>query len=269
MGSEVLRYPYGSDPSQYGDLHLPLGPRFPGVVVVLHGGYWRSRYGAELGAPLAQDLAAHGIVAWNLEYRRAGNGGGWPETFDDVAAGIDLLAELARRHALQLSRVTALGHSAGGHLAVWAAGRGKLPVGSPGRARDSAPLVPLTAVVSQAGLLDLHQARLLNLSDGAVVNLLGSSPDEDPTRYLLADPLPQAPLSVPVYAVVGSDDSTVPAEQSRAYTAACNAGRTSDPAAAPAQLVEVPGDHYDLIDPHSEAYAVCRALLMDTLGSPQ
>jgi acetyl esterase/lipase len=273
--SSVLRYPYGPDASQYGELHLPAVRRFAGVAVVLHGGYWRSRYGAELGTPLAQDLAGHGIPAWNLEYRRAGNGGGWPETFDDVAAGIDLLARLAGRHDLRLDRVTALGHSAGGHLAVWAAGRSQLPVGSPGRASALAPLVPLTAVVSQSGLLDLRQARLQNLSDGAVLNLLGSSPEEDPSRYLLADPMHLAPLPVPVYAVVGRNDSTVPPQLSRAYVTVCNAtaihgfarpmADPARPAPAPARLVEVPGDHFDLIDPTSEAYAVCRALVAESL----
>jgi acetyl esterase/lipase len=264
----VLRYPYGADASQYGELHLPAVRRFAGVAVVLHGGYWRSRYGAELGTPLAQDLARHGIPAWNLEYRRAGNGGGWPETFDDVAAGIDLLAQLAGLHDLQLDRVTALGHSAGGHLAVWAAGRPQLPVGSPGRAAAWAPLVPLTAVVSQSGLLDLRRARLQNLSDGAVLNLLGSSPEEDPVRYLLADPMQLAPLPVPVYAVVGANDSTVPPQLSRAYVAVCNAAAIAGPARpapAPARLIEVPGDHFDLIDPTSEAYAVCRALVAQSL----
>ena len=123
------KYQYGEDPSQFGELYLPElpdGGARRGVVVVIHGGYWRSQYGAELGEPLAKDLAAHGMAAWNLEYRRAGNGGGWPNTFADVLAGIDKLADLAADHSLDLDRVVALGHSAGGHLAVWAAGRDRL-----------------------------------------------------------------------------------------------------------------------------------------------
>ncbi|MCC2660799.1 MAG: alpha/beta hydrolase, partial [Arthrobacter sp.] len=131
------KYQYGDHPSQWGELFLPETPpasssrngRRPparGVVVVIHGGYWRSQYGAELGEPLAKDLAAHGMPAWNLEYRRAGNGGGWPHTFEDVLAGIDRLRGVADEHGLDLTRVVALGHSAGGHLAVWAAGRDRL-----------------------------------------------------------------------------------------------------------------------------------------------
>jgi len=83
------RYDYGQDPSQWGELFLPdlpAGRKHRGVVVVIHGGYWRSTYGAELGEPLARDLAEHGMAAWNLEYRRAGNGGGWPGTFQDILA---------------------------------------------------------------------------------------------------------------------------------------------------------------------------------------
>ena len=141
-------------------------PRTRGVVVVIHGGYWRSQYGAELGEPLARDLAVHGMPAWNLEYRRAGNGGGWPHTFEDVLAGIDKLRDVAGIHGLGLDKVVALGHSAGGHLAVWAAGRTRLgQLGAPDadrqlqRKNDDDGAVQLTGVVSQAGLLNLAAGR--------------------------------------------------------------------------------------------------------------
>src|ERR1700761_5075487 len=120
-------YRYGADPAQFGELRLPDGPA-AGTVVVIHGGFWRARYDLSLGRALAADLAARGYAAWNLEYRRALAGGGWPGTFEDVAAGIDLLATLP----VDTSRVVAVGHSAGGHLAAWAAGRAKLPPGAPG-----------------------------------------------------------------------------------------------------------------------------------------
>lgn len=238
------RYRYGDDPSQFADLHLPEpGEPVRGVVVVIHGGYWRSTYGADLGEPLAQDLARRGYACWNLEYRRAGNGGGWPETFDDVAAGIDHLAVAAAEHGLDLGSTTALGHSAGGHLAAWAAGRAGLPVGAPG---GGAPAVELTAVVSQAGVLDLGQARALGLSDGAVENLLGDPEDEE--RYALADPMTAIPLGIPVYAVHGKKDTTVPLSQSEGYVAAATA------AGATAELVVVPGDHFAVIRPGSKAW---------------
>jgi acetyl esterase/lipase len=102
-------YRYGPDPAQFGELSLPDGQAL-GTVVVLHGGFWRARYDLSLARPLAADLAARGYAAWNLEYRRAGNGGGWPATFEDVAAGIDLLATLP----VDTSRVAAVGHSGQG-----------------------------------------------------------------------------------------------------------------------------------------------------------
>src|SRR5215472_4799463 len=140
------RYRYGPDPAQHGELWLPPDP-VPGTMVVIHGGFWRARYDLSFGRPLAADLARRGYTAWNLEYRRAGAGGGWPTTFEDVAAGIDLLAELN----VDTDRVAAVGHSAGGHLAAWAAGRPRLPDGTPG----AKPRVALTAVVAQAGVLAL------------------------------------------------------------------------------------------------------------------
>ncbi len=247
------RYNYGEDSSQFADLYLPgAGHPVRGVVVIIHGGYWRSTYGAKLGEPLAQDLAARGFACWNLEYRRAGNGGGWPATFDDAAAGIDHLAVAAKEHGLDLGSTTALGHSAGGHLAVWAAGRAKLPPGAPGA---GTPTVPLTAVVSQAGVLNLREARELGLSDDAVENLLGAP--EDPERYALADPMTAVPLDVPVYAVHGTKDTTVPLSQSESYVEAATA------AGATAELVVVPGDHFAVITPGSKAWAAVVRLLDD------
>src|SRR5579859_5548688 len=140
---------YGAHPAQFGELWLPGGPPL-GAVVIIHGGFWRARYDLSLGRPLAADLTARGYATWNLEYRRVAAGGGWPATFGDVAAGIDLLATLP----VDTSRVVAVGHSAGGHLATWAAGRAKLPPGMPGAPGTAGrAFVAVTGVVSQAGVL--------------------------------------------------------------------------------------------------------------------
>ncbi len=260
------KYQYGEDPSQWGELFLPEVAAPKGVVVVIHGGYWRSQYGAELGEPLAKDLAAHGMAAWNLEYRRAGNGGGWPNTFADVLAGIDKLGELADEHGLGLDRVVALGHSAGGHLAVWAAGRSRLAgLGAPDADRqlmrrgDDDGAVQLTGVVSQSGVLNLAAAERLNLSNGAVSNFLGGSSEKYPKRHKFADPMSAVPLGVPVYAVHGTEDDTVPVSQSETYAGAAKA------AGAPVQLLKVPGDHFALIDPKAPAYRKCRELVQQLL----
>ncbi|MFJ7749825.1 alpha/beta hydrolase family protein [Arthrobacter sp. NPDC097144] len=236
MPCTTLRIPYGPDPEQYAELTLPQDPGHDGVVVIIHGGYWRSRYTAELGRPEAEVLAALGFTCWNLEYRRAGNGGGWPETFEDISAGIDALGPAAREHGLDLSRVTVLGHSAGGHLAVWAAGR-------------SGAAVPVTAVVSQAGVLNLAEARDLNLSDGAVRNFLGSSPEEDPHRYRSADPMCRLPLPVPVIALHGDADAHVPLSQSAGFVQAAKDSGSA------AELRMVSGDHFALITPGTPAWA--------------
>jgi pimeloyl-ACP methyl ester carboxylesterase len=262
------RYFYGDDPSQWGELFLPELPdagTHRGVVVVIHGGYWRSKYGAELGEAPAADLAAHGLAAWNLEYRRAGNGGGWPYTFSDVLAGIDKLQELAAPHALDLTRLVALGHSAGGHLAVWAAGRDRLSqLGLEAEHREvgaSADGVRLTGVVSQSGVLNLAEAERLNLSNGAVANLLGGPSSKFPGRHRYADPMAALPLDVPAYAVHSVEDEDVPPAMSATYVEASLAGP------AGAELVMVPGDHFALINPEVPAYAKCRQLVQELLAS--
>ncbi len=237
------RIPYGEDPSQWVALTRPDGvPR--GVVVVIHGGFWRSAYDASLGEPLATDLAARGWAALNIEYRRIGrgkgSGGGFPATFDDVSAAIDVLGTVAD---LDLTKVIALGHSAGGHLAVWAAGR-------MARERWARARVPITAAVSQAGVLDLETGFEDNLGGGAVAALMGGGPG--PT-YDAADPARMLPLSVPVRCVHAPDDSTVPMSQSQDYVRrAGGAGAT---------LTEVTGGHFDLINPQTEAWAAQISLL--------
>lgn len=225
---------YGDDPSQVAELTRPESTS-RGVVVVIHGGFWRSGFDLSLGRPLAASLAEQGWTAWNLEYRRVGNGGGWPATFDDVAAGIDALAGV---DDLDTSSVVTLGHSAGGHLAVWAAGRAQT-----GRWADVG--VAVTAAVPQAGVLNLSTAIGDDLGQGAVRDLLG---DEDETRLADADPFRQLPLDVPVRCVHGSDDAIVPISQSLGYVE--NATRRG----GDAELVEVEGDHFTVIDVASPAW---------------
>lgn len=232
---------YGHDPSQFVELSLPAGsPR--GVVVVIHGGFWRARYDLGLGRPLAASLAEQGWAAWNVEYRRVGNGGGNPETLDDVAAAVDALAD----QGLDLGRVVTLGHSAGGHLATWAASRGRHDRW-PGR-------VAVTAVVSQAGVLDLGSAYDEHLGAGAVEAFLGHAPGPGDAP---ADPIRQVPLEVPVHCVHALGDDVVPVSQSRTYVAAANA------AGARAELSEVAGDHFVVVDPASDVWRLTLEILED------
>jgi acetyl esterase/lipase len=240
---------YGPGPDQFLEVSLPVGEGPAPVVVVLHGGFWRARYGVELARPLAADLAARGWAAVAVEYRRVGAGGGWPSTLTDVAAAIDALADadlvgedVAAR--LDLTDVTVVGHSAGGHLAAWAAGRGRLPAGAPG----APPRVPVTAVVSQAGVLDLTAAVAAELGSAATVEFLGGSPEELPDRYAAADPVRLLPTGVPVLCVHGEADTTVPLDQSERYAAAAAA------AGDRVEVTVVPGDHMVVIDVAGEAW---------------
>ncbi len=232
-----VRHRYGDRSQQYGDLYLPSGrPR--GTVVVIHGGFWQSMYALDLGAATGADLARRGWAAWNIEYRRLGDGGGWPATFLDVARAVDRLATL---DGVEVDRVVTLGHSAGGHLAAWAASRNE---DSPG----GGPRVRVTATVPQAGVLALATAATAGLGGTSVPQLLGGMPTRLPSRYRAADPIERLPLGVPIRCIHGRDDTTVPLSQSRAYVRAARA------AGDDAQLVEVPGDHFALLDPSTPAW---------------
>jgi acetyl esterase/lipase len=213
---------YGPHPSQLVESYQPEGePR--GVAVLIHGGFWRAAYDLHLMDDLCRDLAARGWTVWNLEYRRLGGGGGWPETFDDVEAGIQAVRASNR---LLLGRLVAIGHSAGGQLALWAAARGLV-----------------ARVVSQAGVADLAEAARLGLSRGVVGELL------PPEAYSLASPAELLPLGVPQLLVHGENDDIVPVALSRDYhAAAVEAGDAVD-------LVTLPGvGHFEHLDPSSEAW---------------
>ena len=204
---------------------MPSGPS-RGVVVVIHGGFWKAEYDLSLGRPLAADLVDRGWTTWNIEYRRVGGGGGAGPTTDDVAAAVAKLDDLD----LDLTTVVTLGHSAGGHLATWAA------------AQDDR----ITHAVSQAGVLDLRAASAEGLGGGAVEAFLGHPPGPADDRY---DPIRQVPLAVPLWCVHAAGDDIVPISQSWDYVAAATA------AGARAELVEVPGDHFTVIDPASAAWS--------------
>lgn len=233
------RVAYGDGPAQFAELYAPAGDS-RGVVVVIHGGFWKAEYDRTLGQPLATSLADAGWTAWNIEYRRVGNGGGAPETFDDVASAIDALADV---DGLDTSTVVTLGHSAGGHLAAWAAGRPD-------------PGVAVTHVISQAGVLDLRSAHAAGLGSGAVEAFLGRPPGAGDAAY---DPLRQVPLDAPVWCVHGRGDDIVPISQSVDYVAAATE------AGGDAELVEVEGDHFAVIDTGSDAWLRTLGIL-DRLG---
>lgn len=226
------RIVYGEHPEQFGELTLPEaagGEPLP-VVALWHGGSFQRDYDLDQMRPLAADLVAHGMAAWNLEYRRLGCGGGWPETFDDARSGVDHLAAIDA--PLDLGRVAGAGLSAGSALCLHVAAR-------PGRVR-------LCAAVDQAGLSDF----------GAAAELLG-----DP-RVVEAEPARHLPFGVPMLHVFGADDDVVPVSVAERFSAAARAaGDISE-----VRMVE--GDHYVHMDPASDAWSTAREWLSERLARP-
>lgn len=241
------RIAYGTDSQQFGELRLPAGEGPHPVAIALHGGYWRARYDLSYFGHVCAALTAHGIATWNVEYRRLGNpGGGWPNTLLDVARAADFLRELAPKHDLDLQRVLSIGHSAGGHLALWLAGRHRIAPESDLSMHD--PL-PLRAAVSLAGVLDLQRAEELRLSENVTRQLLGGTPAQVPERYAAASPIELLPLGVPQVLVHGAEDTSVPLEISQRFERAAVAVGDQ------ASLLLLPGaGHFELVDPQSEEW---------------
>lgn len=241
------RLAYGDAPQQFGELWLPKGHGPHPVALLIHGGCWQATLpGPELLAFQADALRRAGVAVWSISYRRVGHaGGGYPGTFQDVARGTDRLRTLAQRYPLDLDRLVATGHSAGGHLALWAAARPRLPATSP--LRTEAPL-PIAAVVAVAGMPDLAEAARSKLCGTSVAQLLGGEPT--PAKLQDTSPLALLPLQLPQVLIHGGLDRIVPAAASADYRAQAAAqgdavqGLTLDDAG-----------HFELIAPWTPAGA--------------
>ena len=246
--SRTVRLAYGREAVQFGELHLPGSPGLFPTVILIHGGFWRAPFSYSLMTSMAEDLANRGIAAWNIEYRRVGDtNGGWPTTLLDVAMAADYLQTIAPGYSLDLQRVVSLGHSAGGHLALWLAARPRIALDSV-LANTSAPLA-LTGAISHAGVVDLEMAWRLNLGSGAAQELLGGSFNDVPERYAAASPAALLPLGIPQVLIHGTEDDRVPIEVSKVYAQAARA------AGDPVTLIELKGaDHFVLINTYSDAW---------------
>jgi acetyl esterase/lipase len=248
-GTTRRKESYGELRRQRGEWWLP--PDAPAgplpTVVLVHGGYWRAQYDLTLEDAVAADLAARGYLVWNVDYRPSSDP--WPATLSDVAAAYDHLVDGAYADRVDPARVSVVGHSAGGHLALWLASRDALPGGAVGAGRRG-PAV--AAAVGQAPVAALVDGSRQGLGGGAVDALLGGSPDAVPERYAVADPLALLPTTVPTTCVHAPGDDLVPLSQSETYVAA---------AGPVATLVRVPGAHFEHLDPRSEACAAMRDAL--------
>ncbi len=243
------RLRYGTDANHFGDLRVPRagppkGRALHPVVMNIHGGYWRNRYSLEHAGHLCAALTAMGIATWNLEYRRVGDaGGGWPGTFEDITNGYRYLNQIASHYQLDVSRTAVMGHSAGGQLALCLAGHHK----------------SIKGVVSLAGVVDLDRAYALHLSNDAVVEFLGGTPKQVPEHYHEADPM-RLSVSAQQWLIHGAADDIVPPEFSQQYV------EKKKSQGEEVHLLAIPkADHFDLIDPRSEAWKQVEATVVSLL----
>jgi acetyl esterase/lipase len=207
---------YGTHPVQSGNLYLPAGKGPHPLLMLLHGGCWQARIAThEYLARWSGALAQRGWAVWNVEYRSVDNGGGWPATFLDVAAAADYTRTLAARYPLDLRRLVFAGHSAGGHLALWAAGRGRIPAGSVLHAVQ--PQLP-HKVIALAAITDLAGFMRDGGPCGSVIPAL-----QGPATLAEVSPLQMLPLPMPVTLIQVADDAVIPAAQAASYRQAVQA----------------------------------------------
>jgi acetyl esterase/lipase len=251
----AVRIAYGQQPFQHGELRLPSGKGPHPIAIVVHGGCWLGKLGNmderavayDNMRPMAVALTEAGIATWNIEYRRLGQeGGGWPGTFQDVALGADYLRDFAKNTPIDLKRVIAIGHSAGGHLAAWLGARPRLPKSSE---LYSANPLPLVGVVNLDGPMDLRAARAQEqpiCGSPVITNLIGGPPEEHADRYRQASPAELMPLGIPVEFFAGRMFTP----QVPVYEAAIK--QTGD---SKARVTALPtAGHFVFIDPLSEVW---------------
>lgn len=229
------RIPYGNDPHQFGDLRLPNRNGPHPVVMNIHGGYWRNKYDLLHAGHLCAALTSKGLATWNLEYRRVGDeGGGWPGTFADIREGYRFIAQIPKHYGLDWQEVVVMGHSAGGQLALCLAGHDP----------------SVQNVVSLAGVIDLQRAWKLHLSNNAVAEFLGGSPEQVPEHYAEADPMRLGISKAKQWIIHGDADDVVPVDFSRRYYENKKKRREN------VHLLEIEkAGHFDLIDPRSVAWS--------------
>jgi len=246
---EQERIAYGSDPMQWGVLRVPQTEGPHPVIVMMHGGCWVGLHRPRNVEPLMAALTERGWATWSLSHRQAvDEGGAWTGTFEDVGAGIDYVRALAETHDLDTTRVVSMGHSAGGHLALWAAGRSGYDD------RDdlySAAPLRLAGAVSLDGIPDLkaHAAQDPNPCGDGYVQLMKGTPEELPARYGQASPAARLPLGVPQLMLHGRHDYVVPWQQVTAYAEEARAAGDD----VRLHIVE-DASHFEVIAPASRAW---------------
>lgn len=240
------RVAYGTDSHQVIEVRLPTGKSRGRALMNIHGGYWRAKYDLAHAGHLCEALRGAGFATFNVEYRRVGNdGGGWPGTFADIRSAYQFLRQHDSRFGFDARHLAAMGHSAGGQLALCLA------------AHESS----LRAAISLAGVLDLRRAYSLHLSNDAVVEFLGGKPDEVPDHYREADPMELKISHARQIVIHGMRDDTVPADFSQTYA------ELKRKRGEHVKLVLVPdAGHFELIDPRSDAFRQVEAAVRAACG---
>lgn len=267
------RIHYGPGPSQFGDLWIPQaspdrpGPALYPVVVFFHGGWWESGYDLGYAGYLCDALKREGIATWSVEYRRVGStGGGWPMTFHDAANGTDFIATLAKTYPLDLSRCLTMGHSAGGHLAFWVAGRHHVEPTS--EIYLPRPQFGLRGAVALAGAVDLRLTLDLALTPlfahdrGEIYKLMGGGPESVPTHYRAGNPGDLLPLQGRQVLLQGADDEQIPPELPVLW-----AKEARKFGVHPSVVIVPRAGHFDVVDPRSPAWHTVLAQVKATLSA--
>jgi len=255
---------YGPDSSQFAELRMPDGPGPHPVAIVIHGGCWLSIANLHIMDHFCDKLTKAGIATWNLEYRRVDSpGGGWPATFTDIGRGVDFVTTVAEKYNLDLNRVVFIGHSSGGHLAMWAGARHCVAKGN--QLYSENPFKP-AGVVSLAGLADLRDMveRTKAVCGGDVIHtLLGGSFEEVPDRYRNASPVTLLPTGITQIVIYGSDDPAVPPELGQAYV---EASKLLDESIG--FLVIPNASHFELIAPWTSSWPIVEAAVKSLMFVP-
>lgn len=259
-GPPSARIAYGASPLQFANLRLPKTPGPHPVVVFIHGGCWLSAFDIAHVGKLEQALADSGFAVWSIEYRRVGDDGGeWPNTYLDVAHGADYLRRVAAQYQLDLNRVIASGHSAGGAFALWLAARNRIQPSSELYAKD--PL-HVRAVVALAPAPDLEQLHQSGVCGNVIDKLMGGSPSAHEDRYAAASPMRLAPVGAPQTLVIGAKDASW-GPAGRSYFA-----RTRAVGDSAVRVVELPeSGHFEMIDPGSSSWAAVYAAFKTALAA--
>ena len=259
-GPPTARIAYGASPLQFANLRLPRTPGPYPVVVFIHGGCWLSAFDIAHVGKLEQALADSGFAVWSIEYRRVGDDGGdWPNTYLDVARGADYLRRVAAQYQLDLNRVIASGHSAGGAFALWLAARGRIAPASDLYVKD--PL-RVRAVVALAPAPDLDQLHESGVCGNVIDKMMGGSPSAHADRYAAASPMRLAPVGVPQTLVIGAKDRSW-GPIGRSYFE-----RTRTVGDSAVSLVELPeSGHFEMIDPGSSSWTAVFAAFRTAIAA--